>query len=55
MLTEDRVIQDDLLQQLYELVGQVGCHEGLDRDGHLLRVLGLGQSGLYHLAIGVKT
>ena len=54
VLTEDRVIQDDLFQQLYELVGQVSGHEGLDSDRHLLRVLGLGQSSLYHLAIRVN-
>lgn len=30
VLTEDRVIQDNLLQELNELVGKVSGHEGLD-------------------------
>jgi len=49
VLAEHRVVQNDLLQQLDELVGQVGRHEGLDCDRHLLGVLGLRQSSLHHL------
>lgn len=49
MFAEHRVIKYDLLQQLNQLIGQVCSHEGLDCDGHLLRVLGLGQSRLHHL------
>ena len=49
VLTEDRVIQDDLLQEFDELVGQVSGHEGLDSDRDLLWVLGLRQGCLHHL------
>ena len=49
MITEDGVINDDLLQQLNQLVGQVGGHEGLDGDGDVLGVLSLGQRRLDHL------
>lgn len=40
MLAEDRVIQDNLLQKLNELIGKVSSHEGLDCDRHLLWILG---------------
>lgn len=49
VLAEDRVIEDNLLQQLNQLVGQVCSHEGLDCDRHLLWVLGLRQRCLHHL------
>lgn len=49
VLTEDRVVQDDLLQELNELVGKVGGHEGLDRNRHFLWILRLRQSSLDNL------
>lgn len=49
MLTEDRVVQDDLLQELNELIGKVSGHEGLDCDRHFLWILGLRQSSLDNL------
>jgi hypothetical protein len=50
VIPEDRVfIQDDLLEQLNELVWQVSRHEGLDRDGDILWVLGLAEGSLDHL------
>lgn len=52
MLAEDGVVEHDLLQELDQLVGKVCCHEGLDRDRHLLWVLGLRQSRLHHLRGG---
>lgn len=41
VLTEDRVVQHNLLQKLNQLVGEVSGHEGLDSDGHFLWILGL--------------
>ena len=41
VLAEDRVIENNLLQQLNQLVGQVCRHERLDGDGHFLWVLRL--------------
>ena len=49
VIRENWTLQDNLLQQLNQLVGQVGGHEGLDGDADVLRVLGLGQGGLDHL------
>lgn len=49
MLAEDGVIQDNLLQELDELIGKVGGHEGLDRDRHLLGILRLRQGRLNDL------
>lgn len=49
VLAEDGVIQDDLLQQLDQLIGEVGSHEGLDCDRHFLWVLSLRQGRLHHL------
>lgn len=49
VLTEDRVIQDNLLQELNELVGKVSGHEGLDCNGHFLWILGLRQGCLDNL------
>lgn len=52
VLAEDRVIQDNLLQELDELVGKVGGHEGLDCDRDLLWILGLRQGRLDNLQRG---
>ena len=49
MIAEDRVVDDDLLQKFDELVGEVGGHERLDRDGDVLGVLRLGEGGLDNL------
>lgn len=49
VLAEDRVIQDDLLQQLDQLIGKVSSHEGLDCDRHFLWILSLRQGCLHHL------
>ena len=56
MVPKDGVlIQDNLLEQLNELVWQISCHEGLDGHGDILRVLGLAESGLYHLVDELAT
>lgn len=44
-----RAVQDDALEQLDELVGQVGRHEGLDRVRDLLGHARLGQSRRHDL------
>ena len=49
VIRENWTLEDNLLQQLDQLVGEVGGHEGLDGDADVLRVLGLGQGGLDHL------
>lgn len=49
VLAKDRVVQDNLLQKLDELIGKVSGHEGLDCDRHLLWILGLRQSCLDNL------
>lgn len=49
VLTEHRVVQNNLLQKLNELVGKVSGHEGLDGDRHFLRILGLRQGCLNNL------
>lgn len=49
VFTKDRVIQDNLLQKLDELIGKVSRHEGLDCDRHLLRILSLRQGCLDNL------
>lgn len=41
VLTKDRVIQDNLLKQLNELIWKVSSHEGLHRDRYLLWILRL--------------
>ena len=46
MITEYRALQDNLLEQLDELIGQVCGHERLDGHGDILRVLRFGQGGL---------
>ena len=51
MVAEDGVFQDDFLQKLNELVGQVGSHEGTDRGGDIVSVLGLTESCLYNLNV----
>ena len=51
VLGEQRVVKNDLLQELDEFVGQVGGHEGLDGGRHLIRVLCLAQCGLDNLYI----
>lgn len=45
---ELRVLQHDLLEQLDQLVGQVGRHEGLDGGRHHVGVLGLREGDLHH-------
>ena len=56
MIPEDGVfIQHDLFEQLDELVWQVSRHEGLDSDGHILRVLCLTESSLDHLVNKLAT
>ena len=49
VVAEAAGLEDDLLQQLDQLRLQPGCHEGLDRHRHLLRVLRLWQSRRHHL------
>lgn len=49
MLTEDRVIQNNLLEKFNQLIGQISSHEGFDSNGHLFGVLGLREGGLHHL------
>ncbi len=39
MVGEDRVLQDDLLEELDEFVWQIGGHEGLHSHGDILGVL----------------
>mmetsp|Transcript_9903 Transcript_9903/g.26951 ORF Transcript_9903/g.26951 Transcript_9903/m.26951 type:complete len:285 (-) Transcript_9903:2813-3667(-) len=46
---EGCVVQHDLFQELDELGLQLGGHEGLHRDGHLLRVLALWERSGHHL------
>ena len=40
MVTEDRVLKNDFLQQLDEFIGKVSSHEGLYRHRHVFGVLG---------------
>ncbi len=50
MVSEDGiVVQHYLLEQLDQLVGQVGRHEGLDGHRDVLGVLRLAESRLHHL------
>lgn len=49
MLTEQRVLKDNLLQQLDEFLGQISTHECLHSARYILRVLCLTQSCLDHL------
>ena len=39
VIREDGVLQHNLLEQLDELVGQIGGHEGLHRHRDVFRVL----------------
>ena len=49
-VSEQRIlIQHNLLQQLDQLVWQVGSHEGLHSLRHILGILSLGESCLDHL------
>lgn len=41
VLTEDRIVQHNLFQQLNEFIGEVGRHESLHRDGYFLWILSL--------------
>lgn len=54
VLAKDRVIQDNLLQELDQLIGKVGSHESLDCDGHFFWILSLRQGCLDHLERGTK-
>ena len=54
MIREDGFLQDNLLEQLNQLVGQVGGHGCLHRHGDVLGVLGLRQGRLYHLGQGQR-
>ena len=49
VLREYRVLKDNLFEELNQLVGQIGTHEGLDSDGDVFRILGLVQCCLDHL------
>ena len=49
MFTEDGVVEDNLLEQLDELIGQVGRHEGLHRHRDVFWVLSLRQRCLHNL------
>ena len=50
MVPEDGVlIQDNLLQQLDQFIGQVGRHEGLHSHRDVVGILCLAESGLHHL------
>jgi hypothetical protein len=39
MVGEDRVLKDDLLEELDEFIWQIGGHEGLHSHGDILGVL----------------
>lgn len=52
VVREHGAVQDYLLQQLDELVGQICRHEGLHRHRDVFGVLGLRQGGLDNLGIG---
>lgn len=41
VIREDGIIQDDLLEQLDQLVRQVGSHECLDGHRYIFRILSL--------------
>ena len=49
VVAEDGVVEDNLLQQLDELVGEIGGHEGLHSDGDVFGILGLGERSLHNL------
>lgn len=49
VFTKYGVLQNDLLQKLNELIGQICGHKRLHRHRHFLRILRLRQSGLNHL------
>lgn len=49
MVREDRVVEDNLFEQLNQLIGQIGCHEGLHSDGDVFGVLRLRESSLDNL------
>ena len=56
MIPEDGVfIQDNLLEQLNELIWQIGRHEGLDRHGDILWILGLTEGSLDDLVDELTT
>ena len=56
MIPEDGVfIQDNLLEQLNELIWQIGRHEGLDRHGYILWILGLAEGSLDDLVDELTT
>ena len=40
VIAEDRVVQNNLLQKLNELVGEIGRHESLHGDGDVFGILG---------------
>ena len=49
MIAEDRIVQNNLLQKLDELVGEIGRHESLHGDGDVFGILGFWQGCLYYL------
>ena len=55
MVAEDGIFQNDFLQKLDELVGQVGSHEGTDRGGDVVSILGLTERCLYNLNVNYVT
>ena len=49
VVAEDGVVQNNLLEELNELVGEIGRHESLHGDGDVFGILGFRQCCLYHL------
>lgn len=49
MIAEYTAVQNDLLQELDQLVRQIGSHECFHRHRNILRILSFRQGRLYHL------
>ena len=49
VITEDRILENNLLEQFDELIGKVGGHEGLNCHGDVFWVLGLREGRLHNL------